>query len=59
MAKYASTVLLMYILVLQNKWSHMIDIVSLLTSIRSLLADPNPESPANPEAARLFVNNRQ
>jgi ubiquitin-conjugating enzyme E2 A len=36
----------------------MIDIVSLLTSIRSLLADPNPESPANQEAAKLFVSNR-
>lgn len=45
-------------LVLQNKWSHMIDIVSLLTSIRSLLSDPNPDSPANQEAAKLFVNNR-
>ena len=36
----------------------MIDINSLLTSIRSLLSDPNPESPANQEAAKLFVNNR-
>lgn len=36
----------------------MIDIVSLLTSIRSLLSDPNPDSPANQEAAKLFVNNR-
>lgn len=36
----------------------MIDIVSLLTSIRSLLADPNPESPANQEAARLFSTNK-
>ena len=37
----------------------MIDIVSLLTSIRSLLADPNPESPANQEAARLFLNSKK
>jgi ubiquitin-protein ligase len=37
----------------------MIDIVALLTSIRSLLADPNPESPANQEASRLLVNNKQ
>jgi ubiquitin-conjugating enzyme E2 A len=34
----------------------MIDIMSLLTSLRSLLADPNPDSPANQEAARLFLN---
>ena len=33
----------------------MIDIATLLTSIRSLLADPNPDSPANPEAARLYL----
>lgn len=37
----------------------MIDIVSLLTSIRSLLADPNPESPANQEAARMFISNSE
>lgn len=37
----------------------MIDIVALLTSIRSLLADPNPESPANQEAARMLVANKE
>ena len=37
----------------------MIDIVSLLTSIRSLLADPNPESPANQDAARLYGTDRK
>jgi ubiquitin-conjugating enzyme E2 A len=36
----------------------MIDIPALLTSIRSLLDDPNPESPANQSAAQLFVQNR-
>ena len=46
-------------IVLQNKWSHMIDIVALLTSVRSLLSDPNPESPANQQAANMFVNNRK
>ena len=35
----------------------MIDIVALLTSIRSLLPDPNPESPANQEAAKLLGSN--
>lgn len=43
---------------LQNKWSPMIDIPALLTSIRSLLDDPNPESPANQSAAQLFLQNR-
>jgi ubiquitin-conjugating enzyme E2 A len=36
----------------------MIDIPALLTSIRSLLDDPNPESPANQSAAQLFLQNR-
>jgi len=30
-----------------------------LTSIQSLLSDPNPDSPANAEAARLFTDNVQ
>jgi ubiquitin-conjugating enzyme E2 A len=29
-----------------------------LASIQSLLCDPNPSSPANSEAARLFSENR-
>lgn len=45
-------------LALQNKWSPMIDIPALLTSIRSLLDDPNPDSPANQEAAKLYVTNK-
>ena len=32
---------------------------SLLTSITSLFTDPNPDSPANPEAARLFVSDKK
>lgn len=45
--------------VLQNQWSPIFDVQTILTSIQSLLCDPNPESPANPEAARLFVDNRR
>jgi ubiquitin-conjugating enzyme E2 A len=30
-----------------------------LTSIRSLLCDPNPESPANQVAAQLFKTDRK
>ena len=44
-------------IVLQNKWSPMYDISAILTSIRSLLSDPNPSSPANQQAAQMFVNN--
>ena len=32
----------------------MYDVWAILTSIRSLLNDPNPNSPANSEAAKLF-----
>eukprot|EP00761_Pharyngomonas_kirbyi_P009789 gb/GECH01009807.1/.p1 GENE.gb/GECH01009807.1/~~gb/GECH01009807.1/.p1 ORF type:complete len:153 (+),score=30.40 gb/GECH01009807.1/:1-459(+) len=41
--------------ILQKHWSPMYDIVAILTSIQSLLTDPNPDSPANSEAARLFT----
>ena len=30
-----------------------------LKSIQSLLTDPNPNSPANSEAARLFTENKE
>ncbi len=44
--------------ILQNKWSPIYDVSAILTSIQSLLGDPNPNSPANAEAARLFVENK-
>eukprot|EP00009_Paramoeba_aestuarina_P011184 CAMPEP_0201534694 /NCGR_PEP_ID=MMETSP0161_2-20130828/57008_1 /ASSEMBLY_ACC=CAM_ASM_000251 /TAXON_ID=180227 /ORGANISM="Neoparamoeba aestuarina, Strain SoJaBio B1-5/56/2" /LENGTH=154 /DNA_ID=CAMNT_0047939473 /DNA_START=57 /DNA_END=518 /DNA_ORIENTATION=+ len=44
--------------ILQNQWSPIYDISSILTSIQSLLSDPNPKSPANSEAARLFQENK-
>lgn len=37
----------------------MYDIGAILTSIQSLLTDPNPASPANAEAARLFHENKR
>lgn len=40
--------------ILQNQWSPIYDISAILTSIQSLLCDPNPNSPANSEAARLY-----
>mgnify|MGYP002384756183 CR=1 FL=1 len=45
--------------ILQRNWSPTYDVCAILTSIRSLLNDPNPNSPANNEAARLFVENRR
>lgn len=45
--------------ILQNKWSPIYDVSAILTSIQSLLSDPNPNSPANAEAARLFVENKR
>jgi ubiquitin-protein ligase len=40
--------------IIQDQWSPIHNVCTLLTSIQSLLTDPNPSSPANPEAAQLF-----
>ncbi|KAF6022757.1 UBE2B [Bugula neritina] len=45
--------------ILQNRWSPTYDVSAILTSIQSLLHDPNPNSPANNEAAQLFRENRR
>ena len=45
--------------ILQNQWSPIYDIAAILTSIQSLLNDPNPQSPANSEAAQLFENDKR
>merc|ERR1719253_1727069 len=45
--------------ILKSQWSPIYDISALLTSIQSLLCDPNPKSPANAEAARLYQENRR
>lgn len=45
--------------ILQNQWSPIYDIAAILTSIQSLLCDPNPNSPANVEAAKLYCENRR
>lgn len=44
--------------ILQNNWSPIYDVAAVLTSIQSLLCDPNPASPANSEAARLYSDSR-
>ena len=45
-------------LTLQDQWSPCHNVSTLLTSIQSLLTDPNCSSPANPEAAQLYLNDR-
>jgi ubiquitin-conjugating enzyme E2 A len=45
--------------ILQHRWSASLDVSTLLISIRSLLTDPNPASPANSEAATLYQNHRR
>lgn len=45
--------------ILTNQWSPIYDVLSVLTSIQSLLTDPNPNSPANAEAGRLYTENIQ
>lgn len=39
--------------IIQEHWSPCHNICSILTSIQSLLTDPNCASPANPEAAQV------
>merc|ERR1712110_936971 len=45
--------------ILQHNWSPIYDIAAILTSIQSLLTYPNPNSPANVEAAKLYQENRR
>ena len=45
--------------ILQNRWSPTYDVAAVLTSIQSLLNDPNPNSPANGLAASLFRDNER
>jgi len=44
--------------ILQNEWTPAQNVRTILYSIRSLLMDPNPSSPANREAAELFNKDR-
>ena len=45
--------------ILQSRWSPTYDVASILTSIQSLLDEPNPHSPANSVAAKLYQENRR
>ncbi|CAF0730222.1 unnamed protein product [Rotaria sp. Silwood1] len=44
--------------ILKDGWTPSYDVLSILHSIRLLLIDPNPLSPANLEAALLYRDNR-
>jgi len=45
--------------ILQGQWSPAQNIRTILISIRSLLIDPNPSSPANRDAAVMFTKNKE
>ena len=45
--------------ILKSAWTPINDISAILISIQSLLNDPNPNSPANNEAATLYTENRR
>jgi len=45
--------------ILQNRWSPTYDVAAILTSIQSLLNDPNTSSPANVEASTLYKENKR
>jgi len=44
--------------ILRNHWSPALTIGNVLLSISSLLTDPNPDSPLEPEIARLYKTNK-
>ena len=44
--------------ILQDAWSPVQSVSSILKSIQSLLTDPNVDSPANVEAAKLYKTDR-
>ena len=45
--------------ILKERWSPSYDVTAILTSIQSLLSDPNPSSPANNVAAQLLRDNKR
>ena len=44
--------------ILQTKWTPLYDVGAVLVAIQSLLVDANPDSPANSEAAQMFVQDK-
>ena len=44
--------------VLKTEWAPTMNVAKVLISINALLVDPNPDSPLNGEAARLYKSDR-
>ena len=44
--------------ILQKEWTPTYSVAAVLTSIQSLLSDPNANSPANSEASKLYSEDR-
>ena len=45
--------------ILQHEWSPTQNVRTILLSVMSLLTDPNPSSPANREAAELYLKDKK
>ncbi len=45
--------------ILDKNWSPVLDVLGVLLSLRSLLSDPNEDSPANAEAAKMYKEDMQ
>mmetsp|Transcript_42490 Transcript_42490/g.83765 ORF Transcript_42490/g.83765 Transcript_42490/m.83765 type:complete len:154 (-) Transcript_42490:1209-1670(-) len=45
--------------IIQDQWKPVYTIGTVLTSVQSLLTDPFTGSPANPEASKLFENDKK
>jgi len=44
--------------ILKSEWKPVLGVNAVLTSLRSLLADPNPKSPLNVALAKVYVSDR-
>lgn len=44
--------------ILKYKWSPAYSLIQVLLSLSSLLSDPNPDDPLNPDAAHLYKRNK-
>jgi ubiquitin-conjugating enzyme E2 D/E len=44
--------------ILKDQWSPALTISKVLLSILSLLTDPNPNDPLDPDIAQVYTNNR-
>jgi ubiquitin-protein ligase len=44
--------------VIQENWSPAVNTVQVLSSVRQLLAKPNPDDPVRADVASLYINNR-